>query len=360
MTLAHHGAATSGAVRRGAILGFGNVAANGHVPGWLERADARIVAVADVDPERLAQARRLLPAARVYATADELLRQEPLDFVDIAAPPSLHAPMIVAAAAAGVHVLCEKPLTTSAVEYAAVRAAAARAGTVVYTVHNWKFSEAFQAAQRLLNQGAIGTLSGIRFETARNGCSVATGANWRIQAGVAGGGILVDHGWHQFYLLLGLVNQRPQCIRAVVDRRRYLDSEVEDSVACTVEFPSVTATLDLTWAAMQRRTRWEFRGTRGELVIDDDHLQVRGERVPAAWILGTALSAGSHHPDWFAGVVDGFLEEIEDQTVRGANQAEAELCLLMLTHAYASGAQGGRPLAIPAVDAVADRSAEQV
>jgi hypothetical protein len=59
------------------------------------------------------------------------------------------------------------------------------------------------------------------------------------------------------------------------------------------------------------------------------------------------LSAGSHHPEWFAGVVDSFRQEIDDPGTRGANQAEAEWCLLMLNRAYASGARDSRPMVIP-------------
>jgi len=93
--------------RHGAIIGFGNVAANGHLPGWRERSDFDIVAVAEPDPQRRALAIELIPGVRTYADSAALLRQERLDFVDIASPPALHAPAIVAAAHAGLHVLCE-------------------------------------------------------------------------------------------------------------------------------------------------------------------------------------------------------------------------------------------------------------
>ena len=118
---------------------------------------------------------RCCPGVRAYADAAELLRQERLDFVDIAAPPALHAPLMIAAADAGVHVLCEKPLTTSLPDYRAVRAAVRRAGVVLHTVHNWKYSEAFQAVQRLLADGALGALTRSAFDTARNGCAAASG-----------------------------------------------------------------------------------------------------------------------------------------------------------------------------------------
>ena len=101
------------ASRQGAVIGFGNVAAHGHLPQWRARTDFRIVAVADSDPQRRALAQELIPGVRTYGETTTLLRRERLDFVDIATPPAFHAPAILAAAEAGVHVLCEKPMCTS-------------------------------------------------------------------------------------------------------------------------------------------------------------------------------------------------------------------------------------------------------
>ena len=334
--------------RRGAIVGFGNVAANGHVPGWRERPGFRIIAVTDPDPERRALAQVLLPGVHTYADAEALLRGEPLDFVDIAAPPALHAPLAIAAANAGVHVLCEKPLTVTMRDYSAVQAAVRRAGIVLHTVHNWKYSDAFRAVQRIIASGALGALRTITFDTARNGCAAATGDNWRMRAAAGGGGILVDHGWHAFYLMLAMANEAPQRIRAVLERRRYIDAEVEDTALCTVYFPSLTGEIRLTWAAAERRTCWRVVGDEGELLVDDDRLVLRDGHSEHVQRLPTALSMGSHHPDWFAGVIDSFRTELDQPAARGANQAEAEWCLRLLSLAYASDMQGARTLDVPA------------
>jgi len=333
-------------VRKGAIIGFGNDAANGHVPGWLERRDFRIVAVSDCDAQRRTAAAGLLGGVHTYTTTEELLANEELDFVDIATPPAFHSQAIIAAAKAGVHVLCEKPLTTAVAEYRDVHAAVSHAGVVLHTVHNWKYSEAFRAVQLVLSQGGVGALKAISFDTARNGCAASNG-NWRMQAATAGGGILVDHGWHAFYLLLALANEQPSRVGAVVERRRYVDAEVEDTAVCRIDFPSLAAQISLTWAASERRTCWQLIGDGGRLVVDDDRLIVERQGTQHSQVLQTALSAGSHHPEWFAGVVESFRRELDDPEARGANQAETEWCLLMLSLAYASGAQGSRPLTVP-------------
>ena len=96
----------------GAFIGFGNVAAYGHMPGWRARNDVRIVAATDAAPARREAFLAACPDGRWYDAIDDLLDRETLDFVDICTPPGSHATLIGRALDAGLHVLCEKPLVT--------------------------------------------------------------------------------------------------------------------------------------------------------------------------------------------------------------------------------------------------------
>src|SRR2546426_10452932 len=89
-------AATSGAeaprrgVLRGAIIGLGNVALHGHLPGWLSRREVEIVAVTDTDPARRAARAARLPAGRRDDTARPLLAAARPDLLAICPPPAGH------------------------------------------------------------------------------------------------------------------------------------------------------------------------------------------------------------------------------------------------------------------------------
>src|SRR6185437_11917663 len=92
------------------IIGAGNIAGH-HVPGYLQAADgARIVAVADVDVERARGLAGGLTGVKIFADYRDMLESDEVDAVDICLPHHLHRAAIVAAAAAGKHILCEKPL----------------------------------------------------------------------------------------------------------------------------------------------------------------------------------------------------------------------------------------------------------
>lgn len=337
--------------RRLGLLGFGHVAEYGHLPAWRLRPDFTVTAVADPSPARRAAAAALLPGAHVYEDAAALLASEPLDAVDIAAPPALHAPLVRQAAAAGCHILCEKPLATTLADLDAMIAAVRRADVTLFTVHNWKHSSQFTELAALLGEGTVGRPTHLRLETVRAGRAVSVGSEWRGDAQLAGGGILVDHGWHALYLLLALAREYPRAIEATLERRRYVDADVEDTATCRIQFPTLTAEIFLTWAGDRRHTRWQARGSAGVITLADDRGELARDDTRREWTFAGSLSAGSHHPDWFGAVIDEFVAEIEDPTQRGRNLAEAECCLLLTELAYRSNAAGGAVLPVPAVEA---------
>ncbi len=332
-------------VLRGAIVGFGNVAVHGHVPAWKTDRHFTILAVCDPDPARLEVAAELLPDARRYPSIDDLLTNERLDFLDIATPPMMHAEIALKAASQGVHVLCEKPLTLGTDECNRIRSAASAAHVVVFTNHNWKYAPIFRTAKRVLRRGEIGRITHVELQTLRTQPPGGTGApekTWRLDPAQAGGGILVDHGWHAFYLALYVLDAEPIAVAARTARRKFLTSEVEDTANCTIEFDGTTAEIFLTWAADERRNTARVTGTQGTLEIADRSLIVRvAERAPVETAFAQPLSAGSYHPDWFAALLDDFREELYEPKLRGTNFREAETCCRLLELAYRSSANDG-------------------
>src|SRR4029077_15800275 len=241
-------------------------------------------------------------------------------------------------------------------DYWRVRETVLGGGGTAFTVHKLEFSVPVRRVRALVTDGAIGPLTRIEFETVRDGCAGAVAGDWRMRCDVAGGGILVDHGCHACSLMLALANERPQAIRAPVARRRYITADVEDTARCAIQFPSLVGRLRLTWAGTERRTRWRLRGRDGRIEVSDDVILLHRDRTSRSFLCSDSLSTSSHHPEWFAPVIDAFHREVTDSTARGENLAEAELCTLLLSLAYASHADSARAQEIPTPASTSERS----
>jgi predicted dehydrogenase len=339
---------------RGAIIGLGNVALHGHVPGWLRRRDVELLGATDAQPERQTLLASHLPGARWYATTAELLADARLDFVDICTPPASHAPLIRAALERGLHVLCEKPLVGALDDLPPLARLAAESGRALHTVHNWHHAPIVRRTAELVQEGRIGRISHVVWHTLRTRPAAAgdeRNGNWRVDPAVAGGGVLTDHGWHVFYVVQRWIGGRPLSVSATLERRRHVAWSVEDTATVRVTFADATAEILLTWAADVRRNWAEVSGTTGALELRDDTLVLKrdGETADVAWPCPPALSDGSHHPDWFDAVAGRFLAEAAGREPAGGNLAEASLCVALEHGARESSRLGGREVALAGV-----------
>jgi len=149
----------------------------------------------------------------------------------------------------------------------------------------------------------------------------------------------MDHGWHAFYLLLAWLG-RPEALKAHLVRGAGSRVEVEAEVE--MQFPGAGARLFFTWQAAERHNRARVRGEAGEIVVNDDFLtRAVGGEVVASKRLPEKLSSGSHHPQWMAGVLAEFLQEVRAPEMRGRNFLEAETCSRLIRLAYRSHETGG-------------------
>ena len=318
-------------VLRGAIIGFGEVARHGHWPAYASCQDAKIVAVVDRTEERRKAARESLPGVATFATMQELAAGAKINFVDICTPPALHGAPMLDALERGWNVLCEKPLLLDLVELGKARGLARESGRAVVPVHNWKYAPIVRQATEILRSGAIGQLRGVEIETLRlQDCAVADPdhPNWRRDAAIAGGGVLMDHGWHAIYLAHHWFGEEPLEIRASLHRPS--PKGVEDEATLTLVFPSGHAKIFLTWRSDERRNTMRLIGERGEIAIDDDTLRIAEESIQ----FESGLSAGSHHSDWFAAMLPDVIASFQRPESALESFEEAALCLSVIRRAY--------------------------
>lgn len=316
---------------KGAIVGFGEVARNGHWPAYAASREVEIVAVVDRTAERRKVAQESLPGVATFSTLEELAAGAEIDFVDICTPPALHGEPMLDALARGWHVLCEKPFLLDLSELEKVRSLARERGCAVVPVHNWKYAPIVRRATEILRAGAIGELRGVEIETLRvEDCAAADPdrPNWRRDPAIAGGGVLMDHGWHAIYLARQWFGAEPSEIHASLHRAT--PAGAEDEATLTLVFPSGQAKIFVTWRADVRRNTMRLVGERGEIAIDDDTLRVGDESIR----FESALSAGSHHADWFASMLPDVIASFREPTLSLQAFEEATLCLSVIRRAY--------------------------
>jgi predicted dehydrogenase len=163
---------------------------------------------------------------------------------------------------------------------------------------------------------------------------------------MAGGGILLDHGWHALYIILRWLGHDPKTIAATLEKRAHPEWPVEDTATVQLNFPEAVADIFLTWAASSRDNSAVIEGTRGTIRIEDGTLILKSEGGEQSWTFEQPLSQGSHHPNWFSHVRDDFLREISDAERSGENLATASLCAQLLHLAKESHTRGGQHLAV--------------
>jgi xylose dehydrogenase (NAD/NADP) len=211
------------------IIGPGRISRK-FAAGLRESSEGKLLAVASRDAGRAEAAAVELGAARSYGSYQALLEDPEVQAVYIALPNALHAEWTIKAAEAGKHILCEKPLATSAAE-AERMFDAARANRVwLMEAFMYRFHPRTLKLQELLHTGAIGEVRLIRI-----GFSISLDrpgdARWSPELG---GGALRDVGSYCVNLTRLAAGKAPSVVFASV---HWSDSGVDATLAGTLEYP---------------------------------------------------------------------------------------------------------------------------
>jgi len=257
------------------LIGGGGIATF-HITGYREHADTiTIGAVADAVPAT-AEARGAELGVPAFTDYREMLERADIDAVDICLPHHLHRDAIVAAARAGKHVLCEKPLCLTPEEAADVESAVREAGVTLMCAHNQLFMPAVAKAKELIDDGALGTVYEVRTTDSFRNEFDPSNMGWRAHASTSGGGELIDTGYHPSYLLMHLAGGVPVSATAMLSTHRLGFMEGEDSAQCLFRFDNgAVGQLVTSWAyePAAGTERFSVVGELGSLTSDGTTLR---------------------------------------------------------------------------------------
>lgn len=179
------------------LIGCGRIAQLVHLHTLTHLREVELAAIAEIDPQRLADARKRVPQVPAFADYGELLALSDLDAVVISLPNTCHAPAAIAAFEQGKHVYLEKPLATNFEDADAILTAWRSAGKVGMIGFNYRFNPLFQSLRQHIQAAKVGKLVTVRsvFSTAQR-----TVPKWQ-QERVSGGGVLFDLALHHIDLI---------------------------------------------------------------------------------------------------------------------------------------------------------------
>jgi predicted dehydrogenase len=279
----------------------------------------RLAAICGRDQAAAAAAAARLGWAAVETDWRALIARDDVQLIDISAPGDLHAPIALAALAAGKHVLCEKPLANTLAEAEAMKAAADAAypsGARAMVGFNYRRVPALALARRLVQEGRLGTLRHFRAVYLQDWLTdPGAPMTWRMQAERAGSGALGDLGAHIVDLARYLTGDEITGVAAVTatftTERPYSGGSgagevtVDDAAVFAARLASgALASFEVTRCAAGRKNglRLELNGSAGSLAFDLERLNEL-EFFTVAGDSGAGEDAGGGDPGGFRRVL---------------------------------------------------------
>ena len=251
------------------VVGCGGISPF-HLRGWQRIPEVRVAALVDADPARAEHRRREHALdVPVYGTIDDMLAAEQPDVVDILTPPALHVEHCLAAARAGAHVVCQKPLAPTFDEAAALVATLANHPRVFVVHENHRYRPWFQDVLEQCGSGALGP---VRFMRLEQHDSHEPPETFKV---ASERGVLLEYGVHIVDLVRALLGEPSK----VTARTARINARVQgESLAHVVlEYPQATAVIEITWRASgvdrgsaivlgeEGEAVWHGRLTRGDV-----------------------------------------------------------------------------------------------
>ena len=326
---------------RVALLSSAHVHAAGWLAGLRQRPEVTVIGVADEDGTR----GRDFAAAQGLNWFDsyEAALGEAPDAVVINSENTRHAALVELAAEAGAHILCEKPLATTAEEARRMVARCQAAGVMLMTAFPMRFSPAVIAAREALLAGSLGRVYGCN---ATNQGQLPLQTPWFIDPQLAGGGALMDHVVHVADLLRWFFGCEVREVYALANRilHRELKPQVETGAVVLLDFEDDSfASIDCSWSRPPEYPTWgnvklEIVGEGGLLTLD------AFRQASTVYRRGTP---GAQLAYWGSDANQGLIDDFVDSLLQGrppAISGEDGIRASAIAEAALKSARSGEPV----------------
>jgi len=314
------------------------------IPAIRSHADCSIISVysSDENRGRLFAAENNIP--QVALSVDELLANPEIDAVYISTTNELHHRQTLAAAQAGKHVLCEKPLAMNLNESQQMIKACQRAGVVLATNHHLRMSAGIRKLRELIANGAIGTpLAASVFHAVYLPENLQ---GWRIDNPEAGGGVVLDIVVHDIDTLRFILAAEPVEVTSLSQRGGMAtDDAVEDGNMAVFRFSNnLLAQIHTAFTIKYAGDGIEIHGSQGSLKLNNVLGRAKSEPI----ILTNADGEQLYDPEQYSlddRTIKLFVDAIRGHSSPGATGEDGERSLAAALCCLES-ARSGRSITI--------------
>lgn len=218
------------------IVGCGNIAQT-HATALAVLSEGELAAVCDVDGGRARAFAAQFAVPKVYTDVDAMLRSGDVDAIIVCTPHPQHAPVVVAAAAAGVHVLCEKPISDKLSEAERMVEAADRAGIIFSVVFQRRWWPACRRMRQAIDEGKLGRLTvGESISKLWRPREYFAADPWRGKWATEGGGALMNQAVHTVDMFQWFMGPAVEVVGRWAKLREGDYIDVEDTAVAAVVF----------------------------------------------------------------------------------------------------------------------------
>lgn len=274
-----------------AFLGVAHI----HTPGFIKTlnnrsGEIRVKYVTDHDAERGQRRAAELPGSAFVADAQAILDDPEITSVVICAETNRHRDLVLAAAGAGKHIFCEKPLGLGADDSRAMADAVKEAGVTFQTGFFQRGSPVSQFIKREVAAGHLGKLTRVRYYNGHQAALAGwfdTEWRWMADAKIAGGGAMLDMGAHPLDLIIDTYpaseGEVVRVASSLGNRGGRYGGELDEYGAALLTFASgAFAEFEASWVDPALRSATEIFGTEGQIQVKDGHVYYYSTHVEGA------------------------------------------------------------------------------
>ncbi|MGH9342123.1 MAG: Gfo/Idh/MocA family protein [Acidobacteriota bacterium] len=249
------------------LIGCGDIAVKRVAPALRDQKESEFVAVCRAQPEKAEEFARRFGARKWFDQWEDLIAEPEIDAVYIATPVYLHAPQALAAAQAGKHVLCEKPMALDVAQCDQIIEACRANGVRLAVAYYRHFYPVIARIKEIIASGEIGrpVLAQVNaFEYLD--MPEEHPRRWFLEREKSGGGPMFDFGCHRIEVLLDLFGPARRIASTIGNALFYRD--VEDTAVACIEFESrIQASLAVTHGAFESQDTLDIYGNEGSVHV---------------------------------------------------------------------------------------------